>query len=66
METTATVVIYLAYYLALRQDMWNIMRTEVGSTNIEAEDIVDTLRQLPYLSAVIRVRLRFEITCEVG
>ena len=66
METTATVVIYLAYYLALRQDMWSIMRTEVGSTNIEAEDFVDTLRQLPYLSAFIRVRLHFEITCEVG
>jgi len=36
------------------------MRAELGSVDLQAEDLVDTLRKLPYLNAFLRVSLRRE------
>jgi len=58
-------MIYLTYYLALREEMWKIMRAEVGSVNIQPEDFVDALRQLPYLTAFIRVRPYYTVRAQV-
>jgi len=64
METTAISLTYVAYLLASRQDMWDIMRTEIGPADLQAEDFVDTLRKLPYLNAFIRVRLPRQIVAD--
>jgi len=55
MENSAIASIYVAYNLALNEDMWKIMRSEISTVNIQGEDVVDTLRKLPYMSAFIRV-----------
>jgi len=47
MENSAIALTYLVYHLALREDASKIMRTEVSTVDIQAEDLVDTLRQLP-------------------
>ena len=56
METTPVVLVYLAYLLAARKEIWDILRVEIGAVDLQAEDLVDTLRGLPYLNAFIRVR----------
>ena len=59
-ETTAISFTYVTYILAAHEEMWKIMRAEVASADLQAEDLVDTLRKLPYLNAFLRVRLRRE------
>ena len=56
-ETTATALVYVVYLLAARQEMWGTLRAETGAVDLQADDLLDTLRGLPYLNAFIRVRL---------
>jgi len=56
-ETTATALVYVIYLLAARQEMWETLRSETSTVDLQAVDLLDTLRGLPYLNAFIRVQL---------
>ena len=51
----------MSYYLASRKDMWDILRQEVAREDLQAKDMVETLRGLPYLNAFLRVRLHLNL-----
>lgn len=58
-ETTATVLSGALNYLASNPDKLQLLTTEIRQTfHSEAEISLDTLRQLPYLNAVINEALR--------
>jgi len=41
--------------------MWDILRQEVAREDLQAKDMVETLRGLPYLNAFLRVRLHLNL-----